>query len=801
MKKLLTILFSLVMLFCLISTGIVALAENNFDMVVPDKNSYLYLETPVQIAADGDDVAILDDGLKKVVVSGTDTIRYVDAADAFEYGEISDMEFWRGKVFLLVEGDELKLFCYDENGNSFSPSWQSEIETPSAISRNENRLFVFDGYRTVFEIDLETEETSFYKCKKPLFAKHIASDGNFVYALSYSGMLSEISFADGSTAEKSFLISDSSDLFCFGGKLYAANAEGFFDKNGEKVFSSNVADSYACGNNLYLLDGSTTISLYGPNFERIREIGSSSNKAGKLKNPTDLAFSGSTVAIADGGNSRLQIFDGDGNCVFIENTGKISDLVWAAGTLYVLCSDGGKLFAVDYDGSSFGVRQTYNVGNRICSLASDGKRLYGFDSESETLKLFSGGAFSGSVGKTVGAKKIKTSPVGKIFYYLTNDGIKSVSAVGDTGISLSIEKEFSAVDFVSDAKGNLYVLGGENEIRKYARQKDGYTLEAQISLRNDRFVPGITSAIEADDRGDLYVVSSSRHFVAKLSDNLGYEAKAGTYDDTDLSGQKSSDEVFVSALSPCLMQKSKSDFELVEPTAGVDCVVFKTLSDDVYSYVLTSDGAFGYVPTAAVSDPKADTVPKFTELKMLHTSGGEIYRYPLLSESAKQNYVDSGVKLKVIGSASGFHIGGHYWYEVEYQSGGETFRGFVLRTRVVEFSYLDNLTVVQTAKIASGIASSVNVYSLSDDKSEVLRTLTEGDKVELLEAYDPEKEYTLIRLNPIDGNECVGYVKTKYLTTDTGLTDGQIIGIILAACCGVVTVAVVLFTKRAKRSY
>ena len=95
----------------------------------------------------------------------------------------------------------------------------------------------------------------------------------------------------------------------------------------------------------------------------------------------------------------------------------------------------------------------------------------------------------------------------------------------------------------------------------------------------------------------------------------------------------------------------------------------------------------------------------------------------------------------------------------------------------------------------------MNVYSLSDDKSEVLRTLTEGDRVELLEAYDPEKEYTLVRLNPIDGNECVGYVKTKYLTTDTGLTDGQIIGIVLAACCALVTVAVVLFTKKAKRAY
>ena len=114
---------------------------------------------------------------------------------------------------------------------------------------------------------------------------------------------------------------------------------------------------------------------------------------------------------------------------------------------------------------------------------------------------------------------------------------------------------------------------------------------------------------------------------------------------------------------------------------------------------------------------------------------------------------------------------------------------------MAEFSYLDNLTVVQTAKIAGGIASSVNVYSLSDDKSEVLRTLTEGDRVELLEAYD------LVRLNPIDGNECVGYVKTKYLTSDTGLTDGQIIGIVLAACCAFVTVAVVLFTKKAKRAY
>ena len=78
MKKFLTISLSGIMLFCLVFSGVTALAENNFDMTVPDKNSYLYLETPVQIASDGDVVAILDDGLKKAVVSGPDEIRYVD---------------------------------------------------------------------------------------------------------------------------------------------------------------------------------------------------------------------------------------------------------------------------------------------------------------------------------------------------------------------------------------------------------------------------------------------------------------------------------------------------------------------------------------------------------------------------------------------------------------------------------------------------------------------------------------------------------------------------------------------------
>lgn len=801
MKKFLTISLSGIMLFCLMFSGVTALAENNFDMTVPDKNSYLYLETPVQIASDGDVVAILDDGLKKAVVSGPDEIRYVDCLDAFSYGKIWDMEFWNGNLFLLAEGEEFRLFCYDQGGNSVSPSWLGSVETPSAIAVRASELFVFDGYRTIYKINLETEQTSSFKCKKPLFAKHIAADENFVYALSYSGILSEISLSDGSVSESAFSVSDTLDLLSYGGNLYAVNAEGFYAKNGEKVFSANVLDSYAADGGFYLLDGSTTISLYGQNFERIREIGSSSNKAGKLRNPTDVAFSGETMAVADGGNNRLQIFDGDGNCVFIENTGKIAGLTWVAGTLYALAEDGGKLSAITNDGSGFGVRQTYRVSESISDIVSDGKRLYGYDLGSETLKIFSGGDFSGSVGKIVGAKKVKTSPVGKIFYYLTDDGVGSISAVGDTGVSLALEKEFGAVDFSVDAKGNLYVLGKEKEVRKYRRISGGYSLENSLTLENDRFSLDVVSAIEADGNGSLFVVSLSRHFVAKLTDNLGYDVEIGSYDDADLSGVTSSDDVFVSALLPCLMQKSKTDFELAEPTAGVDCVVFKGLSDEVYSYVLTSDGAFGYVPTSAISGEKADLIPRFTELKMLHTSGGDVYDYPLFSESAKQNSVGSTVKLKVIGSASGFHVGNHYWYEVEYEHGGKTYRGFVLRTRVVEFSYLDNLTVVQTAKIAGGIASSVNVYSLSDDKSEVLRTLTEGDRVELLEAYDPEKEYTLVRLNPIDGNECVGYVKTKYLTTDTGLTDGQIIGIVLAACCALVTVAVVLFAKKAKRAY
>ena len=135
MKKFLTISLSGIMLFCLVFSGVTALAENNFDMTVPDKNSYLYLETPVQIASDGDVVAILDDGLKKAVVSGPDEIRYVDCLDAFSYGKIWDMEFWNGNLFLLAEGEEFRLFCYDQNGNSVSPSWLGSVETPSPFRR------------------------------------------------------------------------------------------------------------------------------------------------------------------------------------------------------------------------------------------------------------------------------------------------------------------------------------------------------------------------------------------------------------------------------------------------------------------------------------------------------------------------------------------------------------------------------------------------------------------------------------------------------------------------------------------
>ena len=220
MKKFLTLSLSGIMLFCLVFSGVTALAENNFDMTVPDKNSYLYLETPVQIASDGDVVAILDDGLKKAVVSGPDEIRYVDCLDAFSYGKIWDMEFWNGNLFLLAEGEEFRLFCYDQSGNSVSPSWLGSVETPSAIAVRASELFVFDGYRTICKINLETEQTSSFKCKKPLFAKHIAADENFVYALSYSGILSEISLSDGSVSESAFSVSDTLDLLSYGGNQY-----------------------------------------------------------------------------------------------------------------------------------------------------------------------------------------------------------------------------------------------------------------------------------------------------------------------------------------------------------------------------------------------------------------------------------------------------------------------------------------------------------------------------------------------------------------------------------------------------
>lgn len=799
MKKFITTIFTLILAVTVFATT-PAMAENNFEMTVPDGDEYLYLENPVQIAADETSLAIYDEATKKVVVSG-DSLVYVDVSAAAQYGTVTDLEFYDGQIFVLVEGEEFKLFAYDLSGTELTDSFVSEIQTPSAIGRFGNKLYVFDGYRTITEINLTDGTSQNFNSKKPLFSKLVAADDANVYSLSFEGVLTTISLSDKSIKQKQLSLANATDLLPYDGSLYVACADGFYQvDSGTKLFDVAISDSYVLDGKLYVLDGTTTISLYDKASGTVKEIGSSSNKEGKLKNPTDVATYGSLIAVADSGNGRVQLFDrGNSKPVYVLKCGAVSDLVWSANNLYVLSN--GKLYTVSSGEQGYS-STVISVSEDYTRLASDGNRLYAFNSRSGCLQMFTGGAFTGNFGSATGGTSFKTSPIGKIIYYLADNAVKGCSSVGPIDVSLSLDGS-SAIDFVVDAKGSLYVLS-ENQnhvITKYERKLDGYVEVSSTVLENDRLQLGQVSALEVDSDGNLYVVSNSRHFVAKVSDNLGFETQAATYTEPSLESVEGSNDVYVASLLPCLMQKDTSDFESVTPTAGVDCVVFKSLSDQTFSYVMTSEGKFGYVLTDKITAEKTDSTPSFTELKMLHTSGGEVYTYPLFDEAAIQNSVDNKTLLTVIGSGSDFHIGNHYWYEVSYTLNGTAYTGYVLRTRVVDYSASQIAEPVASGRIASGIASTVNIYSLSDEKSEILQTLTEGDRIELLEEYDENREFTLVRFNPIDGNECIGYVKTKFISLQTGLTDGQIIGIVLAAVCAVVTAAVVLFTKRAKQTY
>lgn len=222
--------------------------------------------------------------------------------------------------------------------------------------------------------------------------------------------------------------------------------------------------------------------------------------------------------------------------------------------------------------------------------------------------------------------------------------------------------------------------------------------------------------------------------------------------------------------------------------------VLALAKQDGFYYVRNTEGQVAYVRENELSllEPSSDTaVGKYAQA--LHDNTN-VYLYPYISDDvvATVSIDDLLVVVDNVATDGGKQVWGWYKICLISEDGTMTY-GYVQSDYVSKYTNFKLPSFSTDATISAGtLGGMIDVHLLPDENSEVLGTLTDGDKITLAqEKLEQDSEWTKIVYK-----DMVGYVKTANLISE-GMTPLQITLIVVFAVVIVATaIVVVLVVKK-----
>ena len=233
----------------------------------------------------------------------------------------------------------------------------------------------------------------------------------------------------------------------------------------------------------------------------------------------------------------------------------------------------------------------------------------------------------------------------------------------------------------------------------------------------------------------------------------------------------------------------KTEFSL---TSGE--YVLALAKQDGYYYVRNEAGDVAYVKESdltLLSASEDTAVGKYGQAMHDNTS---VYLYPYESDDvvATVDIDDLLIVVDNVANDGGNHVWGWYKVCIVGEDGTLTY-GYLQKEYLSKYTNFKLPSFSTDATVSAGsLGGIINVYLLPDEESEVLGSLTDGDKITLAqEKLDSSEEWTKIVYN-----DMVGYVKTANLITK-GITPLQITLIVVFSVVIVATaIVIVLVVKK-----
>ncbi len=225
--------------------------------------------------------------------------------------------------------------------------------------------------------------------------------------------------------------------------------------------------------------------------------------------------------------------------------------------------------------------------------------------------------------------------------------------------------------------------------------------------------------------------------------------------------------------------------------------VLALAKQDGYYYVRNTNGMTAYVQEndLALLEASSETaVGKYAQA--LHDNTN-VYLYPYISDDivATVNIDDLLIVVDNVATDGDQQVWGWYKVCLVGEDGSMTY-GYIQSDYASKYTNFKLPSFSTDATVSAGsLGGIINVHLLPDENSEVLGTLTDGDKITLAqEKLDTSSEWTKIVYK-----DMVGYVRTSDLITE-GMTPLQITLIVVFSVVIVATVIVVILVVKKRNA-
>ena len=754
----------------------------NLEMVFPDENSYVNIESPTKIAISGSKVAIFDEKLKKIFVKGR-FFNPISVNDALSSLQISE-------------------------------NYVAYLESSTIVIKS------LDGK------DYSATLTQFLKdngIRHDLISAYYLSN-EAIYVLSNDEFLYKISLQNGFVLSKPETVNTNKDLY---------QAKDVKVINGIIFYTKNNALCKIVNNN------NSTFSQYADNIEYTEKTIIEYNSNGiekpiKLSKDTlcvteitDLKINDKIMLITDKGTGTVKEYDLEqllqGKVVITAEYGnKGNDVSKLNGPKQVV-EDNGKTYVLD--SNNLAVKDITNVKNVKCytlqdvptaftvnndviyyststslitrNIATEEEETYHYENITD-IKAYGNGilylsnkqAYRFDEGKSTplnleNVDNISANKNGSFIY--VKNGINIEKYLGNHKITLNLQnaKIGGIIDFEVDSHGNIFVLyTDEIGVKISYFTNDGSSISTTpvtITLAHATYELQYVTDLAIVNNA-LYITDENLNAIFKVTSEEFNGLIDNTKNETPQVPGGLLDELTAYKIpSNTLLYAHSNNCEIASLVENETIVWAFADVDDSKKFVLCGD-KYGVIENKHLTKVEKTPINKIAQAKHGNYT---MYRYPLVNDDVK--IPDPPESITVISEVKGFN-NGYTWYEVEYKGK----RAFVVQDELTLIADVKPPEITYSYMIvkSSSIGVPVKMYAEPNENSHVVKDLKDGDKVTIIENCG---EFVKVRFDGLEG-----YVLKVNLINE-GLTQNQIIAIVISVVTVVVAITIFIYTMTMRK--